>query len=165
MRRMMTGALAATLIGGLSTARVEPALGQAGARQGDEVVTHIFTFSDRALKMGDRTNIVRELVGISRNDKGSGMFHDLAMRCFGFIDIVDGKPSSIGRCVEVDKDGDQVFSTFENKAGAGAHTLIGGTGKYKGITGQQTFGGVSIVKGPDGVASMVIALKVSWKLP
>lgn len=165
MRGLIKNALGLVLVSGLALAQAAPATAQANARQGEGAVTHIFTFTDRSLKLGDRTNIVRELVGISRNDKGDGMFHDLSMRCFGFIDIIDGKPSSIGRCVEVDKDGDEVFSTFENKAGVGAHTLIGGTGKYKGITGQQAFGGVSVVKGPEGVTSMVIPLKVTWKLP
>lgn len=165
MRRIVSAVSGAGIVCQLWLAWGDPAAAQQAGQHGEEAVTHIFTFSDRVLKLGDRTNIVRELVGISRNDKGSGMFHDLAMRCFGFIDIVDGKPSAIGRCVEVDKDGDQVFSTFENKAGVGAHTLIGGTGKYKGITGQQAFNGISIVKGPDGVMSMIIPLKVSWKVP
>ena len=36
-----------------------------------------------------------------------------------------------GSCVETDKDGDNVFTTFDDKN----HYLMGGTGKYKGITG------------------------------
>ena len=35
-----------------------------------------------------------------------------------------------GSCVENDKDGDNVFTTFDDKN----HYLMGGTGKYKGIT-------------------------------
>ncbi len=34
-------------------------------------------------------------------------------------------------CVETDKDGDNVFTTFDDNN----HYLMGGTGKYKGITG------------------------------
>jgi len=135
------------------------------AKQGEEQVTHTFTFTDRTMKLGDRTVIQRELTGLSHNDKGSGMFHDLGMRCMGFIDVVGGKASSIGRCVEVDADGDQIFSTFENKGGAGAHLLIGGTGKYTGISGRQDFSGVRIVKAPEGASVMVIPLKVKWTLP
>lgn len=136
-----------------------------GAKQGEDSITHIFTFVDKTMKLGERTAIFREFSGISRNDKGSGMFHNLAMRCWGLIDIIEKKGSSIGRCVETDADGDEIYSTFENKAGVGAHTLIGGSGKYKGISGDQAFGGLSIVKGTDGVSTMVISLKATWKLP
>ena len=134
-------------------------------RQGEDNITHIFSFTDKTMKLGERTAIFRELTGISRNDNGSGMFHNLAMRCWGFVDIVDKKPSGIGRCVEVDVEGDEIYHTFENKAGVGAHYLIGGSGKYKGISGEQAFAGVNIVKGPDGVAVMAISLKATWKLP
>ena len=40
-----------------------------------------------------------------------------------------------GSCVETDKDGDNVFTTFDDKN----HYLIGGTGKYKGIMGELEF--------------------------
>ena len=102
------------------------------------------------MKIGDRITIFRELSEVSRNDKGNGMFHNLGIRCWGFIDVVENKPSATGRCIETDTDGDQLFSTYENKAGAGAHTLIGGTGKYAGISGQQTFVAATPVKGYHG---------------
>lgn len=135
------------------------------AKQGEENVTHIYNYVDKVMTMGGRTTIFRELSGVSRNDKGSGMLHNLGMRCWGFIDVIEGKPSSIGRCVEIDADGDQVFATFENKAGVGSHTFIGGTGKYTGITGQQTFSGVSPVKGPDGLTVLIVSTRTTWKLP
>ena len=135
------------------------------ARQGEDNIAHIFVFADKTMKLGERTTIFRELSGISRNDKGNGMFHNLAMRCWGLIDINDNKGSSVGRCVESDAEGNEIYSTFENKGGAGAHTLIGGSGKYKGISGEQAFAGLTIVKGTDGTSTMVIALKATWKLP
>jgi hypothetical protein len=150
---------------GVAAILAHSAQAQTAAKQGEETVTHTFTFVDKTMKLGDRTAIFRELTGLSRNDKGSGMFHNLGMRCWGFIDIIDSKASSIGRCVEADAEGDQIFSTFENKAGVGAHTLTGGTGKYAGISGQQAFSSVSIVKGPDGVSVMTIALKATWQRP
>jgi hypothetical protein len=141
-----------------------PTLAQA-PRQGKEQIKHTFTFVDKTMKMGDRTAIFREFSGLSTNDKASGMFHNMVMHCWGLIDIVGGKGASTGRCVEADKDGDQIFSTFDNKAGVGAHTLVGGTGNYKGISGQQAFAGLGIVKGPDGVTAMIISLEAHCKLP
>lgn len=122
-------------------------------RQGEDSITHIFSFTDKTMKLGERTAIFRELTGISRNDSGSGMFHNLAMRCWGFVDIVDKKASAVGRCVEVDADGDEVYHTFENKAGVGAHFLIGGSGKYKGISGEQAFSGSTSSRGQTGLLS------------
>ena len=142
-----------------------PAAAQS-TKEGEDDVTHSMTIVDRVMKMGDdHTAIFRELIGVSRNDKGSGMFHNMGIRCWGYIDIVDKKPSSSGRCVEMDADGDQIFHTFENKAGVGAHVLVGGTGKYKGISGEQAFSAVTLVKGPEGVSVLVIPLKARWKLP
>ena len=87
------------------------------ARQGEDGVTHIFTYVDKVMKIGDRITIFRELSEVSRNDKVNGMFHNLGIRCWGFIDVVENKPSATGRCIETDTDGDQLFSTYENKAG------------------------------------------------
>lgn len=134
------------------------------ARQGEDNVTHFFTVTDKSMKMGNRLVIQRELSGVSTNDSGSGMFHNLGVRCLSFVDIVDGKASSTGRCVDTDADGDQIFHTFENTAGVGAHTLIGGSGKFTGITGQQVFGAVRLIKGPDGGTSLIVPVKAKWKI-
>jgi hypothetical protein len=135
-------------------------------KTGEADVVHVFTFHDRqVLKMGDRTVIHRELVGVSLNNQGSGMFHNLGIRCIAMIDIEQGRPHSQGRCVEVDAQGDQIFHTFENKAGKGAHQLVGGTGKFQGITGQQDFAGITMPKSPEGTTVMVVPVKAKWKLP
>lgn len=93
------------------------------------------------------------------------MFHGLGLRCLSLIDIMDGRASAVGRCTETDTDGDQIFSTFENRAGSGSHTLIGGTGKFAGLSGEQSFSAVRAFKGPDGVNGIIIPLKAKWKLP
>jgi hypothetical protein len=149
---------ACALIAG-STAAAQP------VKQGEENITQVYTYVDKVMKQGDRSVIFRELSGVSRNDKGSGMLHNLGLRCWGFIDVVEDKPSTTGRCVEVDADGDQVFATYVNKAGVGSHTLVGGTGKYAGISGEQTFSGVTPVKGPDGLNVLIVSLHTTWKLP
>jgi hypothetical protein len=40
-----------------------------------------------------------------------------------------------GSCVETDLDGDNVLTKFD----ADAHYIVGGTGKYKGITGKAPY--------------------------
>ena len=51
-----------------------------------------------------------------------------------------------GACVLTDSDGDQIFSTFDTRdldksqpeMACGTHIITGGSGKYKGITGERT---------------------------
>jgi hypothetical protein len=46
--------------------------------------------------------------------------------------VVGGQPATVvGACSETDSDGDVIFSSFDGDA----RKLIGGTGKYKGISG------------------------------
>src|SRR5262245_15898304 len=77
------------------------------------------------------TGSIVDETGITRNVKGEGPFHDMSVRCLFHWSVVEGTNHLTGSCVETDKDGDNVFTTFDDKN----HYLMGGTGKYKGITG------------------------------
>jgi hypothetical protein len=55
----------------------------------------------------------------------------MSVRCLQHQSLVGEAFHLNGSCVETDKDGDNVFTTFDDKN----HYLMGGTGKYKGITG------------------------------
>ena len=88
------------------------------------------------LKMVDDSSItVAELVGITRNPDGEPYFDNLVVRCLVSIRVVKGEPDLYGACRETDQDGDYTSTTFDSKA----HYFIGGTGKYKGITGTAPF--------------------------
>jgi hypothetical protein len=69
-------------------------------------------------------------------DKGSA-------NCFGAFEIVGGEGSFIGFCsFELgEKDKDLIFSQFTGSPikNEGTNVITGGTGKYKGITGQGTW--------------------------
>ena len=93
-----------------------------------------FTFHKLAeLKMeGTGSQWVEEQVGISRNTDGKPFFDQMSVRCVGYVqEVKEDRTLNNGACVETDKDGDQVFATYDKKA----HYLVGGTGKYKGISG------------------------------
>ena len=49
--------------------------------------------------------------------------------------VVSGKPNYSGACTQTDRDGDHVFTSFDGTA----YKLIGGTGKYKGISGSALY--------------------------
>jgi hypothetical protein len=63
----------------------------------------------------------------------------------------------------MDKDGDQVFTTFEAKGAAGSHTLTGGTGKYAGISGKADYT-LEPIKAPENLSMIVVPHKATWKL-
>ena len=80
---------------------------------------------------GAGTGAIVDSTGITRNVKGEGPFHDMSMRCL-YHQSSSGETFHFnGSCVETDKDGDKVFTTFDEKN----HYPMGCTGKYKGIMG------------------------------
>ena len=77
---------------------------------------------------GAGTGAIVDTTGITRNVKGEGPFNDMSVRCLRHQSLVGEAFHLNGSCVETDKDGDNVFTTFDDKN----HYLMGGTGKYKG---------------------------------
>jgi hypothetical protein len=93
---------------------------------------------------GAGAGAIVDITGITRNVKGEGPFHDMSVRCVGHQSLVGQTFHFNGSCVETDKDdkdGDNVFTTFDDKN----HYLMGGTGKYKGHHGNDSLhcGGAS----------------------
>ena len=103
---------------------------------------------------------VDEFTGITRNVKGEEPFDDMSVHCLMQWTLINDKWDGSGSCVETDRDGDQVFTTFD----AAAHYLVGGTGKYAGITGKAPYTVDELHPTEDGQAARVINHKVSWKI-
>jgi hypothetical protein len=74
-------------------------------------------------------------VGITRNPDEESYFDNMVVHCLVTIRVVKGHQNLYGACKETDKDGDYTSTTFDSEA----HYFIGGTGKYKGITGEAPF--------------------------
>lgn len=74
-----------------------------------------------------------ELFGITRNMDEQKLFNDMSVHCLCYRVDGSGRIGGSGACTMTDKDGDQVYTTFD--VTAQVHTLIGGSGKYKGISG------------------------------
>ena len=103
---------------------------------------------------------VDELTGITRNVKTEAPFNDMSVRCLMHWTLISEKWDGHGSCVETDKDGDQVFTTFDGDA----HYLIGGTGKYKGITGKAPYTVSNLHDLVGGGSALVVNHKVSWEI-
>ena len=134
-------------------------------KQGTDSYTIDFVaISSSSMKAGDHTVRTYESGGISRNDNGGPMFNNMGVRCIGMFELAGNVATNRGTCIDTDKDGDEIFSTYEAKGMSGLHTFVGGTGKYAGITGTAEYT-VEPVKSFDGTPMNIIRHKATWRLP
>jgi hypothetical protein len=103
---------------------------------------------------------VIEGFGITRNTSGQKTFENLSVHCVFYYGVRGGKETEKGACTEMDADGDKIYTTFET----GTHTLIGGTGKYKGIAGTASFTANPLRPPVAGTFAVEVDHKVSWKM-
>ena len=103
---------------------------------------------------------VGEFSGTFFNDKGKGsLFHVAGVKCPGHqdIDFNNKKSKAGGYCVITDLDGDSAYLNWRLEGdtvnGSGTFEYTGGTGKYKGISGNNTFVGNRLINWPDGTAT------------
>jgi hypothetical protein len=127
--------------------------------------THFTTYFSlhpaHVVEMVDDSSItVAELTGITVNPDGEPYFHNMVVHCLVSIRVVKGEQDLYGACKETDKDGDYTSTTFDSKA----HYFIGGTGKYKGITGEAPFTIESLPSPGDDLGALIIPHEVTWKL-
>ena len=74
-----------------------------------------------------------------------------------------GRPSGArihfrGSCAETDAASDTVFTTFDNDN----HYIVGGTGKYTGITGTVPYTAMQLADTVGGRTARVVNHKASW---
>jgi len=107
---------------------------------------------------------VGEFSGTFFNDKGEkSLFHHAGVKCPSWFDtdLNNKKTKAGGYCVITDLDGDQAYLTWQlpsgtpglGQHGPGTFKYTGGTGKYKEITGDNTFVGITQAHWPDGTSS------------
>jgi hypothetical protein len=109
---------------------------------------------------GAGTGAIVDETGITRNVKGEGPFHDMSVRCLYHMSLVGETLHLNGSCVETDKDGDNVFTTFDDKN----HYLMGGTGKYKGITGTVPYTVMELHETVGGRSAVIVNHKATWEI-
>jgi hypothetical protein len=102
-----------------------------------------------------------EMTGISRNAVGQSAFDGMHSHCLMLSAIIGGKPSFSGACTQTDPDGDHVFTSFDGAA----YKLIGGTGKYKGISGSALYSVTPKPSPQQGRYGYVMKHDVTWTIP
>jgi len=171
---ILTGAVVALApLGGLRVGLAAPdtPLPQKGSAP---YVTH-FVF--RPLLSLDDTGVgkasVMEAVGTTQNLKGEKMLDKMSARCVALNVELNDKKYIDGVCVLTDSGGDRIVSTFDTREidksqpemSCGTHFIVGGTGKYSGITGKEPFAchAMPEVAGPGGYMAMDIPHNTVWE--
>ena len=100
------------------------------------------------------------------NDAGEGFGHDMSGICVGMGSEEPGAPfTDSGYCSYVDADGDKLFDYwYETEAGKGTSTWLGGTGKYAGAQGTDTYEFVLTPDAPEGTFNGYGHTEGSYKL-
>jgi hypothetical protein len=140
---------AASIIGAVLAIFPDAVLAEEFAKKGTTSYTTRYVFNPMGYEItpGVGKVVPMLLVGTTTNTKGEAAFDKMKARCFA-IKVEAGEKSYFdGSCTMTDDDGDKVFSTFDSRIldktqpdmDCGTHSIIGGTGKYKGITGSEAF--------------------------
>ncbi len=77
-------------------------------------------------------------IGATFNVDGSGPLHEGRAMCGATLVVSENVNTFSGNCYFGDKDGDRIFTSFTGNpiSNSGENIIIGGTGKYAGITGK-----------------------------
>ena len=127
--------------------------------------TYVTHYTGRVINteyLGDgASESLMEMSGVSQNTVGQLAFDGMHAHCLMGSAIIGGKPSVSGACTETDRDGDQVFTSFNGAA----YNLIGGTGKYKGISGSALYSVTPEPSLEQGRYGYVMKHDVTWTIP
>jgi hypothetical protein len=116
------------------------------------------------MKQGEAVVYTSDDYGIQNASAGS-LFDNLGVRCVGLHHLQGDKATGNGYCVKGDKDGNQYWEAFEDVApGKGASKIVGGLGKFAGMTGDIDYTWEP-VSSPDDRFRLVVSETMRWKLP
>ena len=169
---------AALLLSALIAIAIEPASSQSGAIPKKGTTPYATHFIFRPVTgldipgLGSATLL--EAVGTTQNLKGEKMLDKMSARCVALNVELNDKKYIDGVCVLTDSGGDRIVSTFDTREidkaqpemSCGTHFIVGGTGKYKGITGKEPFAcqAMPALAGPGGYVAMDIPHNTVWEM-
>jgi hypothetical protein len=147
------------------------AISEEKAKQGSMSVTTSYHSPVTYMSMGKDLQITFEALGPAVADSEQDSFHNSSVRLLGSGLVLKGAYTEAGSITWTMPVGDQVFATYEGKGvGAGKfkgnYTLIGGTGKFSGITGGGDLERFNVPKpAMKGSVQGYAKCTGTWKLP
>jgi hypothetical protein len=113
-------------------------------------------------KVGSQSSA--DCVGIVRSKDAATAFDNHAIHC---LEELRGRADGykfFGTCIDSDADGDKVFLTYEGPE-SGPIAVLGGTGKYAGVTGSGTW---AVTDAPGNTSAQflfTLDYTFDWRLP
>ena len=153
--------LALALITSSANAQQQPKSGKYTGKFGN-----VLTNQTYELEKGHVYN-VQTGHGVFFNDVAGGFIDKADVVCPGVTDTVDGIiRAGSGYCIVTDGDGDKAFLVWQGKgtapgSGGGTFQWTGGTGKFLGIQGNNTYSFTGIGK----TTASPVAWAGEWRLP
>jgi hypothetical protein len=118
---------------------VTSTLGAGVVHPQEGATTYVTRYAGRVIDVADLgdgdSEMLVQMTGVTRNALGQPVFDNMSAHCLVLSNVIGGKSRTTGACRETDSDGDTVFTSFDGEA----QKLIGGTGKYKGISGSALY--------------------------
>ena len=100
---------------------------------------------------------------ITRNVNRQAPFDGLQDVCLGQDTLVGGVVTrNFGTCVKTDRDGDKILVTFGEVRNH--WSIVGGTGKYKGITGNGTTGRYESIRNTPKSWAAISREHIEWQI-
>jgi hypothetical protein len=124
-------------------------------------------WTGRDIQMGDQAGFgTFQFGGITRNMDGKTWFDRMTERCMGqYYWGGNDAPPANGSCLYVDADGDQMVVNWSATAPYdGMKQIVGGTGKYAGITGKGTFDGTQLKSAADGMDYFLTDVELDFQI-
>lgn len=141
------------------------------AKEGSGSGSYYYTSTAQVHAQGKENVVINyEARGVSGTDNESSPFYMTSALCVGSVKGMKGILKESGLCTMTRPDGDKIYMSYEadGKMGVpmkGTYTLVGGTGKCTGMTGDGEFVRTSL-KGPaEGIGASFSKSTGSWKIP
>lgn len=109
------------------------------------------------------SNSSAECTGIVKTRDGSKLLDNLAIRC---LEEAKARPvgyAFTGTCIQTDGDGDKLYMTYEGPE-SGDIALLGGTGKYKDISGKGKWTVADAPGNTQNLFAFTLTYDVSWTM-
>lgn len=168
MKKTIMISILALVLSVVATPAPSEEIAEVGAATGKTYYTGTF----KIIPMGsERVQVSYEAFGVNVSDPKEGLLHNASGHCIGGFHAVKGVyRDDAGFCVFTRPDGDQVFITFRatgetGKRGMGNSEIVGGTGKFIGITGSGEFTRHNLRPPKKGHFAIFDISTLRWKLP
>ena len=122
--------------------------------------TYFVSENKSTIDSGVGTGEISILTGINRNINGDGPFNNMAVECLLHGTLINDTWKHYASCVEIDTDGDIVFTTSDENN----HYFAGGTGKYKGIKGTIPYTVKELHTTATGREALIVTHNASWTI-